>query len=255
MDAKRCRKITQKVIIELRHLPELQETIAAIEKETNIFGLNPYDYIAQQYGRYIEVIKDLSTLSSSDINCIHRANQQCASLHMFKGSAAAGGLDYFLSVLGRDAQKQLYTDIKTGINPDSPIFVESLKDLSDRMTKGHWLAELGSELRDGVSKEADYAIWGHTKGLSPRATIHFVLCHFLERVFTAQFSRYPDPKVRDMVKQKDTLLAAMMDLLLFRNAQQKVDRVIIDLWTKSRKDGGLQWISKDRLNIYNQLLS
>ncbi len=245
--------VIQEVIEHLRHLPELKEAIRAVEDKNNIFfGMDPFEYISKWYTEYLFIIKDISTIQKSDINKVRVANIQCKVLGIAHGTAARGGLEDFLETLGSEGQKRLFVAITQGVNPQSSIFTEAVNDLSHRMTEGHRLAKKGGELSDGASKEADYAIWGHTKGLQPAAMVHFVLCHFLERVFTAQFSRYPDTKVRDMVRQKDTLLAAIGDILLLRNAQEKVNKDIIALWTTSREKGGLQWISKDRVNLFKK---
>ena len=122
------------------------------------------------------------------------------------------------------------------------------------MTEGHELASKGIELYDSASSEADYAIWEYTKGLQPVAMVHFVMCHFLERIFTAQYSNDADLKVREMVKQKDTLLAAMTDVILLRYTQYQRNADMITLWTTTRKDGGLEWMDSDQVRPYRQLL-
>ena len=257
MDTKNCRVAVQEIVKRLRHLPELLETIHAIENKNlaiEIFGRDSIEYISKWYAAYIDVIKDISAIQSSDINHIHDAHTKFKLLDNAQGSAAPGGVDYFVKMLGLRGQKKLPAAFIDGANPRSPIFFEALKDLSDRMTEGHELASKGIELYDGASSEADYAIWGYTKGLQPVAMVHFVMCHFLERIFTAQYSNDADLKVREMVKQKDTLLAAMTDVILLRYTQYQRNADMITLWTTTRKDGGLEWMDSDQVRPYRQLL-
>jgi hypothetical protein len=84
--------------------------------------------------------------------------------------------------------------------------------------------------------------------------VHFVMCHFLERVFTAHFSQDPDDKIRNLVSQKDTLLAAMGDVIRLRKAQHQVNPLLVQMWELPRSEGGLQWNKASRQEVYDEVI-
>lgn len=238
----------------LSHLPELSETLKKLRAlEIPELGDSPEQAIAGIYIEYLRTVRDLATLREEDIALIRKANAESTVRGISKNSAAHGGADYFLDTLDLEGRTQLLESVLRASNPESPEFVTGLQDLVSRMTAGHDYAIAGVELVDGASEDVDKAIHGHTKGLQPYAMVHFVLCHFLERVFTAVFSQSERREVQEMVKRKDTLLAAMGDVIRLRKAQGKAYR-ITPMWEHSRAGGGLQWNKKARQDIFDAVV-
>ncbi|HKY74041.1 MAG TPA: hypothetical protein VJ246_01870 [Patescibacteria group bacterium] len=253
-----ARTAIAKVSANLSHLPELQKTVEIVQGkavEGDAFTENPSRYIRHTYIQYLRIIKDLATLKPEEVELIRTANTRSAERGISTNSASHGGADYFLDILGTEKQQKVLGAVLESANAQSNIFQTALEDLSARMTRGHELAEVGAQISDGASADADFAIWGHTKGLTPEAMVHFVLCHFLERTFTAQFIHDQDEDIRELVSRKDTLLAAMGDVIRLRNAQGVADPYIVTMWEKDRDQGGLKWNRQSRQELYNEVVS
>ncbi len=241
----------------LFHLPELNETRAVIEQDNNekkSLGENPSLTIGRAFIDNLRIIKDLATLSEKDLELLALSDQECAKNNIKPPSAAKGGAIHLREILGKDNLKVLLSGVSEMANVDSPIFKEALEDLDRRMTKGHELAVSGKPTVDG-DPEADIAIWGHTKGLKPEAMAHFVTAHLLARTFSARFKNDQDPQVQEIAKDKDIVLASMIDVVMLRNAQGKAPKKIVEIWGKTREEGGLGWNKPERQAIFNEIVA
>jgi|GEM_PF-1310969 hypothetical protein len=239
----------------LGELPELNSTISAIQDHSSFseeLATTPYGYIEETYIDYLKIVRDLATLSEDEVIQIAKANELCDEKGI-SSSAAHGGADRFLNLLGEEGRKKLLRTVWVNQGTETPNFMPALEDLSKRMQKGHDLSVSGEPTQDGDLK-ADKAIWGHTKGLSEKAMIHFVIGHFMERTFAAGYAQDPNSEVRKLASQKDTLLAAMGDVISLRYAQGKVDTTIFDLWESTRENNGLQWNPGKKQEIYNRVV-
>jgi hypothetical protein len=144
-------------------------------------------------------------------------------------------------------------------------FYHAIVDLVVRMGRGHELKEQGRTPKDG-DPEFDQAIFGHTLGLGPDALLHFTMCHFMERIFAASFSKDESLEVRELASQKDMFLNAMGDLIklnttkaLFKDESQLTKKEqgylrIANIWGKSRVDGGVEWFSDEKKAMFAQVL-
>jgi hypothetical protein len=183
----RSRQSVQKVALALSDLPELNSTQDRFHLNHQVVPTE----VAYNFGiifvEYLKIVRDLSCLSETELVYIHQANELSSQRGIGSNSASHGGADYFAKVLGPEKLKQVFNVVQQAGFPNSTDFNNGLSDLTNRMTLGHTLSLQGETLTDGASAQADFAIHGHTKGIQPEAMVHFVMCHFLERVFTAHF--------------------------------------------------------------------
>lgn len=249
----KAKTATAEVSANLAHLPELHEVLDAIYPE-DARAENPLLHVGHIYVGYLRIIKDLSSLEPEEIELIRRANTLSKERGISANSVSHGGADYFLEVLGPKRQMKLFGAVLASADVNSDTFKEAIIDLSSRMTKGHELSLSNALTQDG-DPAADKAIWGHTKGLQPEAMVHFVMAHFLERTFTAHFSQDPDSRVKQLVSQKDTLLAAMGDVIKLRRAQGRANSRITSIWEAGREQGGLGWNKVVRQEIYSEVVA
>lgn len=252
------RQVTAEVGKKLGELPELSPTLGVVLKNTSpeLFGnISPEMYIGQTFVDYLRIIKDLATLDNPDLKIIERAEKISQEKGTSSDSAANNPAKHFLETLGPDRRQKLLSLVLASSDINSIAFKTALSDLSERMLEGHELAGKGVPLKDGASPEADFAIWGHTKGLKPKAMIHLVICHFLARTFTAQFAGDSDKEIQDLIRQKDALINAMGKVIYLRAAQNKIAPEIATIWKNERGQGGLRWSNSDKQEIYNRVVN
>lgn len=113
---------------------------------------------------YLRLIKDLAQLSPEDKAIITEANRRSVERELSSHSAAKGGADHFLDVVGNETQRRLLSFAMRAADIHSPTFIEGLEDLRLRMTEGHDLSISETQLVDGASVAVDHAIHGHTSG-------------------------------------------------------------------------------------------
>lgn len=249
---------TSNVIRELEHLPELAETIDLINNQEEFvqeLGEKPLLYIGKKYLEYLRVIKDLSNLSDSDSEILSKFHERLDSTEHSGNASVNINAVQFLNIVGDEGRNRLLEFVLESADPNSEVFQAALIDLADRMTKAHDMSVKGERLSDGASADADYVIYGFTKGLSKRATIDFVLCHFIERAVTQSLSSFEDESVREMVSHKDYFLDAMTDVLLLKNTQDGSYAEVTDIWSRSREEGGLEWTIDYPVDILKKVIA
>ena len=256
MGIERSRNLVIQVQKTVGRLPELQPTIKTILDPISevLPRIDSLRYIQSTYLNYLRLIRTLTKLSPEDKILISKANAECAEREIGSNSAAHGGADHFLDTIGPENKQSLLTFAMKAADPNSLTFTNALQDLDDRMTLGHELSVTGEKLTDGNPK-ADTVIWGHTKGLQPKAMIHFVICHFLERAMTQIFAHQDSSTVKDMAAHKDFFLNSLGDVIRLQAAKGKISPEIYELWRLPRNQGGLQWNSDEKQKIYNEVLS
>lgn len=244
----------QSVLQEIGELPELRETVDALNNPglESALGEKPILYIGKTYLHYLRLIKDLAQLSPPEVNLIARANNICVENGISTNSAATGGADSLLAIIGPDNQKSLLKFALNSAQPHSPVFQAALKDLSVRMTGAQHMSQ--DELADGKSKKADYLIWGYRKGLRPKAMIHSTMSHFLNRTLAAVFTGSDDQSIREFTAHKDFFVNALGDMIRLLAAKGTVDQEIFDIWRLPRDQGGLGWNKDSKQEVFNQVV-
>lgn len=257
----KTRGVVDQFSIGLNHLPELKPLFTSF-KLGNLreeIGEEPIHYIARTYLGYLGLIKDLATLSDSDIKLVRRINKQCKKQGLSSGSAVNHGADHFLLTIGKSNKHRLLSFAVESSDIKSLVFQDALSDLVGRMTKGHELAEAGVDQTDGVSQKVDWAIYGHTKGLQTRAMIHFLMAHFLERTITQAFKQRLDKKnnnkIRKLISPKDFFLQALGDVIRLQKSREEVTEEIYEMWRTPREEGGLGWNKDDQQAVFDEIVS
>lgn len=245
------------LLLKLSFLPELSGTIKVIKNsgDNNILGNTPDKYIEDTIRSYFAVLNKLSKLNSKDIEIVKKADEICLKQNIEFGSASKIDIGKFLSLIGKHDQIIIAPEIIKNFTFKSNYFNHAIEDLSSRMAKGHELALKGLERTDGASPEVDYSIWGFTKGLKPRAMIHFILCHLLERLVVQLFKDTPKIDVRNMIEKKDFFRNALGQTIRLMISDGSANFEISRLWATPRDQGGLQWHRDPRRQvIFNKLI-
>ncbi|MBI5151423.1 MAG: hypothetical protein HZA34_02500 [Candidatus Pacebacteria bacterium] len=247
------RKIIEEVVQRLSKLPELQHAIDVLRTNYNDeLGEEPLRYIVRMYIDYLKIIRHLALLSPEERTVIERVNQETAGDSTKQVSR--GGAEVFVDTLGPERLQTLLMNIIKVSDIASETFQRAIIDLTTRMTEGHELAEANETIHDGVSEKADHAIWGHTKGLQTEAMVHFVINHFLNRLFVSLFANDNDPQIQDLIAHKDCLITPLGDVIYLENAQDKASPEIVGIWRRLRTEGGLKWNKEDKQAMYDQVV-
>ncbi len=235
--------------IDTINIPELD----AVRERMNHPAMKEYAGWVQ--ATYLDVINKLSTLPQEDVALISTARAACAEQGLSLSSASDWGADKLITTIGPSTQSALTAYAQEAITPGSQLNNIGFSELSKRMTKGHELAVSGKSLQDG-DPEADVVIWGHTKGLQPKALTHFVFCHFMERAVSAALKQNPDPAVQAVGQKKDYFLNAMNDVIRLEVARGNSDYdEVLRIWSTSREKGGLQWSSTEKQRVFDQTVN
>lgn len=232
---KRIKQIVAKVTNTFSKRGEYPELSLARE----IYHPGAWELISSNAIGYLKIIRDLAHISEEDIATLREFEQR------------RGRRSYILNLIEQAGDKldELAYTLLPYFDRDDENFKAALANLAYMMSNAQILKKKGIEPKDG-NPLADQAIWGYTKIILPEAQMHFVVCHFIERLATVVFQEY------DFVAKKDWLLNAMSELILLNAAKKGYPKdPIFSLWSTPKAEGGLGWIGQSSLKAMQSLTS
>jgi hypothetical protein len=227
----------QLLVARLNGVPELEPAFAIIEHDPQ--------HARDVYTDYVQLVERMSQLDETDIAKMREAQLTLRSKDGIAGSASKIGASDILSVLG-DRASLLYELVDQSNNPTSLFYDPAINVLVTRMEGGHNLKLSGKSPSD-FDSESLKVIWGHTVIIGPEALLHFTICHYLERFMAEGLSA----NGIEIARQKDFFINALVDVVILENFSVHGNSPIFELWVKSKNQGGLGWITRDRLDSHS----
>jgi hypothetical protein len=215
-------------------------------------------YIGRTYIGYLKCLKAVATLSNADVEKVIEVERlideddakraAAAGLEVNKGSAAKFSHGEVLRMLDSEKRKELFDLALAGADPSSAIFAGAVGECTTRLVRGSELVAAGHKPSD-KNPLFDNAYIGHTKNLPPRTMVHFIISHYLTRTFQAKYDG--DPTLGELAFDKDAMHGLISVGIRLLVAKGKCPPEIVELWNKTRAEGGLQW-HNDKYNPNNK---
>lgn len=215
-------------------------------------------YIGRTYLDYLKCIKAVATLTDAEVEKVieverlideddaKRAKE--AKLEVNKGSAAKFSHSQVLQLLDTKTRNGLFDLALAGADVDSPIFDGAVRECTSRLVRGSQLVAAGHKPSD-KNPLFDDAYGGHTNNIPPRTMVHFIISHYLTRTFQAKYDG--DPTLGELAFDKDAMHGLISVGIRLLVAKGKCPPEIVELWNKTRAEGGLQW-HNDKYNPNNK---
>ena len=242
------------VVRKLNTIPELSETIKIINSNKGIksdFTNTPIGYIKVIFFDYLSIIRTLTNLSNNDLKLVKRINNKRKEIGLDTNPLGHHGIDVFYKKLSEKDRDYYWQNLISSLDVENPIFKSAVTDLTNRMMLASRLAKEGVVLKDGDPR-ADKVIWGHTKGLKPEATIHFVICHLIDRLTSQIFQRSKNETLKKIVLNKHYLFDPFGDMVFLLTAKKMINTEISRRWELTREKGGLGWNTPEEQRVFDQ---
>lgn len=247
-------KALEFVLDRLKNIPELDETIGIIKSNKGIktdIAKSPLEYINIIFFDYLLIVRALVTLSDEDVGLVSEINRMRKTIGLDSNPLGHHGIDVFYKNVNKIERNNYWSNLVKSLQANNQTFINAVFDLSDRMTLASSLTKAGVVLKDGDPR-ADKVIWGHTKGLIPEATIHFVVCHLIDRLTFQIFNKSKDEKLRNMVKGKHYLFDPLGDMIFLMTTRNMINPEIAKRWMLKRVDGGLSWNTQEEQDVFDK---
>lgn len=221
----------------LSEVPELQPAFVIVDGNR--------EHARDVYSEYVQLTKQMSQLNDAEIERIKGSQEALRAKDGTVGSASKIGANDILLALGK--RRNLLVELADqSTNPTSPYYNAAVDVLVGRLEGGHNLKLSGKSPSD-FDPESLKVIWGHTVITGPEALLHFTVCHYLER-FMAEglFAQGVE-----LARQKDFFINALVDVVILDKINSQNPSPIFDIWVTPKEQGGLGWITQDRLKSYS----
>lgn len=241
----------------IRHLNELANTLQSVPEVRPGLAIIRADpnHAVDVYNGYIYLIGSMAALTEAELVSIDNSQESVNDPNLEEekdhGSASMIGANDIVRAMGDDKKElsviagQSYMPVL----PGSTAYSRALHELKTRMEEGS--RRFGDGETPSDSDPATHeVIWGHTK-ISPEypeTLLHFVVCHYLERYFAETLTA----KGYEFAKEKDFFINALDDVLILDDRNQCKYSAIFELWSRTKEDGGLGWITQARINSYKE---
>lgn len=223
-------------------LAERLTVVPELEQVVGTFHRDPENAI-DVYRTYTSLIAQMGNLDNVELSRIAASQQALQAKGGEVGSASSVGANDIVAALGE--KTGLLTEIaEQSVDPQTPYYAKALDTLVTRMQGGHDMRAAGKTPSDH-DPASRAVIFGHTYITETETLLHFTICHYLERYFAEALST----QGFDIAKQKDFLINALDDVVILNGLKNPND-TIFKLWSTPRDNGGLGWITSDRLNSY-----
>lgn len=225
-------------------------SVPEVERACEWMEANPEE-LSEIVQTYMDLIGRLEKYTEQDKKIITRANELMRQrLERRKSESNLSATQLLKTLKNYRGEVDLEETMADAFNPESPYFESAVKQLGEMMYAGHEMFSRGGTPRDG-DPESDRVIWGHTQAredVDPKVLTHFIICHYL--------ARYATHAYRDIaeLQTKDGFLAALIDVVLLEEAKNPGSSKVLDIWMRSREEGGLGWIVPEYFDVYKELL-
>lgn len=195
------------------------------------------------FATYHMVIEDIYKLTDEELHLIKQVNEK---LHKSRGA------NEFLENM-KPYKDEILNIVRHAGNLEEPTNQQGVDELASMMKNAWRLKQTKPKWKptDGDTR-SDNVIWGFVNNAADAKTdVDFTICHGIERILTQFFK----DKGIDYTLHKDWLLSAMTDVVALHGLQGKFpEKAVLPLWERQRPDG-LGWISQERLDGYQKLLT
>lgn len=247
-------KILTLLVKKLNKVPEMSETIKVLTLNKGIkksFADSPISYSKVICFDYLGIIRYLINLSDDDLILIKKVNKIRNESGLDTNPLGQHGVDIFYEKVDKANRELYWQTLISNFDANSEIFKRAVNDLSKRMMFASKLAKKGVVLKDGDPR-ADKVIWGHTKGITPEATIHFIICHLIDRLTYQIFLQSQSESVHNMIKNKHYLFDPFGDIVFLLSTKKMINRDIAEKWMLGRESGGLKWNTQEEQKVFDK---
>ncbi|HEY4963785.1 MAG TPA: hypothetical protein VIH90_03760 [Candidatus Saccharimonadales bacterium] len=221
----------------LQNVPELAPAF-------DFINTNP-EYARNTYENYVGLVIRMTKLTDAEQLLIARSQKTMRDTGGVVGSASRVDSHDILEALG-GKKDDLETIARRSTDPKSPLYQATIDRLVTKMEGGHRL-KLNGKTPSDFDPDSLKVIWGHTLITGQEALVHFVICHYLGLYFEEElaFEGY------DFAHEKDFFVNSLTDIVILDRdtTSEAADR--FKLWSRPKNQGGLGWITEDRLKSYS----
>lgn len=222
----------------LTDVPEVREACKWMTENPDDYELLVTDYLM--------LMTVFDNLTDEDVKRIAQAESELLRRRVSRDSASnITVIDFINKVRGNVSLQPLAFE---GFSASSEYFNDATNVLAEMMLNGHKLFAKGGVPRDG-DPESDKVIWGHTqarKDVAPEVIANFVVSHFMARYFTLALAEF------DILREKDDFFAPLTTMLMIHESRNPGITPITKAWMTAREDGGLNWLSQEKLDVYKE---
>lgn len=208
-------------------------------------------YVRRTYTTYLKVLRVVGRLTNDELETLkvteqlvkeddlkraHKANKPSV-----KGSASGFDAVHALTIMDEKGRHDWFRLGLQSSEVTSETFVRAMQETAARLQLGSLLSRSGQKQND-ENPSFRYAYFGHTLELLPKAMVHFVISHFVTRVFQSKYEN--DPILGPLARDKDGLhdvLSVGIRIMLARKEEYSEIVELAELWTRRRAEGGVQW--------------
>ncbi len=204
------------------------------------------EFAASVYMGHVALVSHMAEITDDERQIIRAAKESMLNNHGNFGTASEVSADDLLTELG-DHKGILAELAASSADPDSPSYNLAMDELIRRLEDGHQLKLSGKQPSDD-DPESRKVIWGHTIITDPEALVYFMVAHYMERYFADALAK----KGSRLALEKDFLLNALIDVVLVDSLSADTFGAIRKWWSDPKDQGGLGWITNDRVNSYSR---
>jgi len=233
----------------LRAEDDTQTPIPELIEAYELMTLKP-DLIRKFFRDYVRILKEISLLSSSDLFIIENAYKTSSTKKRDKHLSLVDTLNFITP-----EQRSNFSNIasKAG-NPYSPSYLPAMHELFIMMSRGHLMSESG-KVPNPNDPESERLIWAHTQLKNSMTLVHFTIVQYLERFLTIEFEPNHGSDDQLFVMPKGWLVNALADLITLKYVKgEHVSDSIFDVWTTERSQGGLGWVSPNKVDSFKRVM-
>jgi hypothetical protein len=237
----------------LKKIPELSEVVEAIQSDRKLqsdFTDSTVGYTKVVLYDYLFIIRSLVTLNDDDLVLVGRVNKKRKKIGLDTNPLGHYGIDVFYKNVNKGFRNFFWEILIKSLNFENSLFIKAVEDLSERMSLASRFAMEGITLKDGDPR-ADKVIWGHTRGLQFEATIHFVICHLIDRLTYQIFLKLDNGKFNHILKSKHYLFDPLGDIIFLLTSKKVINPEIAKRWILTRENGGLSWNTQEEQQVFD----
>ncbi len=210
--------------------------------------------IIQTSKRYFNALIKIANLTDEELAFQEIASEVCKIEGIEDHSASSLDVMDVHQILSKFQIERLYENL---ISPNAmgEIYQSAVNDLAKRMQGGTDLHSQGLKPSD-KDPRFDNVIYGHVMNLKYPEIIHFIITHYIVRMFRVLFLEDKNPEVRKLAESKDALINAIGDIILINatKTNYRYWKDLLKIWITPKGEGGLGWIDPRKPRIYQSLV-
>ncbi len=227
-----------------RDLPEMRPVAAMLDEEDG----KP-DKAEALFSSYLNLIDSLTDLSSDDFDTIRQANAILDAEDSKSNRAGPRRMTADRLVRSMGSDPLIFKDLIRASTDVSSDDVEGAKAaLRMKLEQGHQIYATTGRTVDTKTSIPDDVILDHVDRYGYEALANTTIANYLQEYATRHLSSMN----LDTTRQKDFFINALSDVLILDHISgQNKFRDIFEAWSRSRKAGGIGWITEKQIEAYS----